>query len=144
MFGRVTSIKLKPGSGVEFAKILEQELIPLFRKERDFLGLLAFILPDGTEALSLSLWDHRGSAEANRATGLSTVRTMARVVLGNPTAQVYEVSNSTFHDMKRMMGQGKAVEETPDLEIYRVCAPAFHILAHTVHAEPRFQARAAL
>ena len=57
MFARVVVIKVQPGCEVELTRTFEQEVIPRFRKEKDFRGLLAFTVPDGTEALSLSLWD---------------------------------------------------------------------------------------
>lgn len=59
MFARAACIKVEPGCEVELTRILEQEVIPRFRREKDFRGLLAFSLPDGTEALSLSLWDQK-------------------------------------------------------------------------------------
>jgi hypothetical protein len=57
MFARAVVIKVQPGCEVELTRTFEQEVIPLFRKDKDFRGLLAFTFPDGTEALSLSLWD---------------------------------------------------------------------------------------
>ena len=59
MFARAVVIKVKPGCEVELTRTFEQEVIPRFRKEKDFRGLLAFTVPDGTEALSLSLWDQK-------------------------------------------------------------------------------------
>jgi len=138
MFARAVSIKVKPACEAELTRILEQEVILRFRQERDFLGLLAFIRPDGTEALSLSLWEQEESAVANCPTSLSALTALARVVRGTPSVQVYEVSNSTLHTMEKMLGQGKAIEATPDLKVYQVCASAYPIVARTVHAELRF------
>jgi hypothetical protein len=143
MFARAVSIKVKPDCEAELTRIFEQEVIPRFRQERDFLGLLAFIRPDGTEALSLSLWEQEESAGANCPTSLSTLTALARVVLGTPSVQVYKVSNSTLHTMKKMLGQGKEVEATHDLKVYQGCATTFPIVARTVHAELRFPASVA-
>jgi hypothetical protein len=52
MFARAVVIKLKPGCDVELTRTFEEEVIPRFRKEKDFRGLLALTTPDGTEALS--------------------------------------------------------------------------------------------
>jgi hypothetical protein len=131
---------MKPDCEAELARILEQEVIPRFREERDFLGLLAFIRPDGTEALSLSLWEQEESAEANCPANLSVLTALARVIRGTPSAQVYKVSNSTLHTMERMLGQGEEVEAIPDLKVYQACAATFPIVARTVHAELRFPA----
>ena len=59
MFARAVVIKVQPGCEVELTRTFEQQVIPRFREERDFRGLLAFTVPDGTEALSLSLWDQQ-------------------------------------------------------------------------------------
>ena len=140
MFVRAVSIKVKPGCEAELSRILEQEMIPRFRQERDFLGLLAFIRPDGTEALSLSLWDQEESGGANCPASLSALMALAGVVRGTPSAQVYRVSNSTLRTMEKMLGQGEGVEAIPDLKVYQACATDFPIVARTVHAELRFPA----
>jgi len=143
MFARAVSIKMKPDCEAKLTRILEQEVIPRFREERDFLGLLAFIRPDGTEALSLSLWEQEESAGANCPTSLSALTALARVIRGTPAVQVYKVSNSTLHTMEEMLGQGEGVEAIPDLKVYQACATTFPIVARTVHAELKFPASVA-
>ena len=143
MLARAVYIRVNPGSETELTRILEEDAIPLFQKERDFLGILAFILPDGTEALSLSLWDKEESAGANCPTSLSELTVLAGVVQGSPSVQVYSVSKSTLQTMKKMLGQGKDVEANPDLEVYQACAATFPIATDTVHNAMRFPARVA-
>ena len=143
MFARAVSIKMKPDCEAKLTRILEQEVIPRFREERDFLGLLAFIRPDGTEALSLSLWEQEESAGANCPANLSALTALARVIRGTPSVQVYKVSNPTLHTMEEMLGQGEGVEAIPDLKVYQACATTFPIVARTVHAELRFPVRVA-
>ena len=143
MFARVVSIKVKPGCEAKITRIFEQEVIPRFRQERDFLGLLTFIRPDGTEGLSLSLWDQEKSAGANCPANLSALTALARVIRGTPSVQVYKVSNSTLHTMEKMLGHGEGVEAIPDLKVYQACATTFPIVARTVHAELRFPASVA-
>lgn len=65
MVARAAFIKAKPRCKVNLARALEQEVVPLFRKQKGFRGLVAFILPAGREALSFSLWDQKESAEAD-------------------------------------------------------------------------------
>ena len=140
MFARAVSIKVKPGCKAELSEIFEQEVIPRFRQERDFLGLLTFIRPDGTEALSLSLWDKKENAGANCPSDLSALTALAGVVRGTPSVQIYEVSNSTLHTMEEMLGQGKGVETIPDLKVYQACATTNPIVARTVHNALKFPA----
>jgi hypothetical protein len=118
---------VKPGCEVELTRTFEQEVIPRFRKEKDFRGLLAFTVPDGTEALSLSLWDQKESAGGIWARCFGALMALARVVLGIPSVQIYEVSNSAFHTMEQTIDQGEVVEATPDLEIYQSALRPFKL-----------------
>jgi len=65
MVARAAFIKAKPRSEVNLARALEEEVVPLFRKQKGFRGFVAFVLPTGREALSFSLWDQTASAEAD-------------------------------------------------------------------------------
>ena len=121
MFARAVSIKVKPGCEAELTRIFEREVVPRFRQERDFLGLLAFILPDGTEALSISLWDKEKSAGANCPANPSALTALARVIRGTPSVQVYKVSNSTLHTMEKCWAKGK---ESKRFLILRSIKPA--------------------
>jgi hypothetical protein len=127
MFARAVVIKVKPGCEVELTGTFEQEVIPLFRKEKDFRGLLAFTFPNGTKALSLSLWDQEESAGGICARGFGALAALAKVALGTPSVQVYEVSNSTFHTMGKIEDQGGVVEAPPDLRIYQSALRPFKV-----------------
>ena len=65
MVGRAAFIKVKPTCEVNLARALEEEVVPLFRKQKGFRGFVAFVLPAGKEALSFSLWDQKETAEAD-------------------------------------------------------------------------------
>jgi hypothetical protein len=127
VFTRAVLINVKPGCELELTRTLEQEVVPLFRRERDFRGLIAFILPDATEALFLSLWDQKESAGGIWARCFGALMALARVVLGIPSVQIYEVSNSTFHAMEQTIGQEEVVKATPDLEIYQSALRPFKV-----------------
>jgi heme-degrading monooxygenase HmoA len=98
MFARRVSMQLKPNSVAEFTQRLEQEVIPLLRKQKGFQDEITFVVPGGTEAFGISLWDSRENAEAyNRETYPELTKILARVVEGTPKVETYEVANSTFH-----------------------------------------------
>jgi hypothetical protein len=144
MFARAVFIKVKPGREADLSGILEAEVIRLFQGHPDFLGLLAFVAPDGTEALSLSFWDQEESAAADCPVDLSALTILAGVVRGNPSVRIYVVSNSILHSMQEMLHQGERVKEIPDLKVYQACATTFPIVAHTVNEGLRFPASVAL
>jgi hypothetical protein len=127
MFARAVVIKVQPGCEVELTRTFEQEVIPRFREERDFRGLLAFTVPDGTEALSLTLWDQKESAGGIWARCFGALMALARVLLGIPSVQIYEVSNSAFHTMEQSIGQEEVAKASPDLKIYQSALQPFRV-----------------
>lgn len=143
MFARAVSIKVRPDCESELSRIFEQKVVPRFRQERDFLGLLAFIRTDGTQALSFSFWDQEKRAEANCPADLSALTALVGVIHGTPAVQAYWVSHSILQTMKNILSQEEGVEASPDLEFYQSCGSAFPIVARTVHAELRFPASVA-
>ena len=127
VFARAAFIKVEPGCKVELTRTLEQEVIPLLRKEKDFRGLLAFTFPNGTKALSVSLWDQKERAKGICARGVDALAALARVALGTPSVQVYEVSNSTSHTAGQTSGHGDVVEAPADLRIYQSALQPFAV-----------------
>jgi heme-degrading monooxygenase HmoA len=98
MFARTVRIQLKPNSVAEFTRTLENDIIPLLRKQPGFQDEIAFVIPGGTEAVSVSMWDDKTTAEAYaRSTYPQVLKAVANVVAGTPQVDTYEVSNSTFH-----------------------------------------------
>ena len=98
MFARNVTLKLKTNSGPEFTRKLENDVLPVLRKQHGFKDEITFVAPNGTEALAISLWEKRENAEAyGRDTYPAVLTSLQMVVEGTPVVQSYEVSNSTFH-----------------------------------------------
>ncbi len=98
MFARKVSMHLKPNSVAEFTQRLEKEILPLLRKQNGFQDEITFVVPGGTDAFAISLWDKAENGEAyNRGSYPEVTRILARVVEGTPQVETYEVANSTFH-----------------------------------------------
>jgi len=98
MFARTVRIQLKPNSVAEFTRTLENDIIPLLRKQPGFQDEIAFVVPGGTEAVSVSVWDQKADAEAYaHGTYPQVLQAVANVLEGTPQVDTYEVSNSTFH-----------------------------------------------
>ena len=105
MFSRNVSIRLKPNCVAEFTRTLDQEILPLLRKQNGFQGEIAFVAPNGTEAVGISLWDRKENAEAySRETYPAVLKALAKVVDGTPQVQIYEVCNSTFQQVAARAG----------------------------------------
>lgn len=98
MFARNVSMHLKPNSVAEFTRTIDQQIIPLLRKQKGFQDEIAFVAPGGLEAIGISLWDQKEDADAyNRGTYPEVLKALGKVVEGTPQVRTYEVSNSTFH-----------------------------------------------
>ena len=98
MFARKVSIRLKANGAAEFTRTLENEIIPMLRKQKGCQDEISFVVPGGTEAFGISLWDQKENAEAyDRGTYPEVLKALAKVVEGTPQVHNYEVSNSTFH-----------------------------------------------
>lgn len=100
MFARHMSIHLKPDRVAEFTRTIEQEVIPLLRKQKGFRDEITLIVPEGTEAIGISFWDQKENAEAYSGRAYSEVmEVLTKVLDGTPQVRTYEVANSTFHKL---------------------------------------------
>ena len=99
MYARKVSIHLKPNTASEFTRTLENDILPLLRKQNGFKDEITFVTADGKDALAISLWDRKESADAySREAYPQVLKSLAKVVDGTPEVQVYELVSSTFHE----------------------------------------------
>ena len=98
MYARNVTLHLKANTAPEFTRTLETDVLPMLRKQNGFKDELTFLSPERSEAVAISLWDRKESAESySRDTYPQVLKTLAKVVEGTPVVESYEVSNSTFH-----------------------------------------------
>src|SRR5436309_7365828 len=98
MIARIVNLRLKPDGVSGFTRTIENQIIPLLRKQQGFQDQITFVAQGGAEAVGISLWDQKENAEAyNRAAYQEALSALATVVEGTPRVQAYEVSNSTIH-----------------------------------------------
>ena len=98
MFVRKVTTLLKPDSISKFSLIMEQEVIPMLRKQDGFQDELTFFAPSQDGVTSISLWDKASDAESyNQRTFPDVLKMLAALIEGTPKVDTYEVLNSTFH-----------------------------------------------
>jgi hypothetical protein len=98
MYARNVSLNLKPNSAKEFTKKFETDILPLLKKQNGFKDEITFLGQDGKDAVAISLWDRKESADAySRDTYPQVLKGLETMVEGTPKVNAYEVSNSTFH-----------------------------------------------
>ena len=97
MFARKVSMHLKVNGAAEFKKKIENDIIPVLRKQAGFLDEITLLYPSGKEVHAFSLWETAEHAEAyNRGTYPEVTKMLASVVEGAIRVQTYEVLNSTL------------------------------------------------
>jgi heme-degrading monooxygenase HmoA len=98
MFARHVSMHLKPNARAEFSQTIENEILPILRKQHGFREEIVFVAPRfGTELVAISLWDTKEDAEAYyRASYPEVVKALAKVVEGAPEVRNFDVANSTL------------------------------------------------
>lgn len=98
MFTRHVILGLKANAADEFTRIIESEILPLLRKQKGFRDEITFIATDRSEAIAISFWDTKESAEAYNLTEYPVVLTaLSNVVEGTPRVGTADVATSTLH-----------------------------------------------
>ena len=98
MYTRNVSMKLKTDSAKEFTRMLENEVIPVLRKQKGFKDEITLLAPERNEAVAISFWDKKEDAETyNREKYPEILKTLSKVVEGTPKVESFEVANSTSH-----------------------------------------------
>jgi len=63
MFARSVSFHLKLGRAAEFAQLIDNDIIPVLRKQKGFQDEITFVAADGADAVGISVWDLKGNAD---------------------------------------------------------------------------------
>ena len=100
MYTRNVSMKLKVNSAQEFTRTLENEVIPVLRKQKGFKDEITLVAAERNEVVAISFWDRKEDAEAyNREKYPEIVKMLSKVVEGTPRVESFEVANSTSHQI---------------------------------------------
>ena len=101
MFARKLSIHLKPNTLAEFTKTVENDIVPLLRKQPGFQDEITFAIPEGNDVLAISLWDTQKNAENYDSSVYKDVlQLLGAVIDGPPKVGTTEVLHSTFHHIR--------------------------------------------
>ena len=98
MIARNVTMHLKANSVAEFTRTLEKEVLPLLRRQKGFQDEITFSAPGAKETVAISFWDTQENADAySRGSYQEVLKTLAKVLVGTPQVQTWEVANSTVH-----------------------------------------------
>lgn len=100
MFARKVSIRLKTDAAGQFIQRMENEIIPLLRKQKGFLDELTLISESGREIYAYSFWESSEDAEQyDRTTFGFVTNLITGLTEGALRVHTYMVANSTFHKL---------------------------------------------
>ena len=100
MFARRVSMHLKANSVPQFIDRLENEILPVLRRQKGFQDQLAFVTPSGSEAFVVSFWDRPESAEAyGQGTYAGAVKILAAVIEGSAQVEIFHVVSNTIQEI---------------------------------------------
>ena len=98
MFAHKLSMYLKIDGALAFKHKIENEVVPLLRKQKGFLEEITLLYLNGREVHSFSLWESAEHAEAyNRGFFPEVAKMLASVIDGMPRIQTYQVLTSSVH-----------------------------------------------
>ena len=84
---RVKSLDMAP----EFARTLENEILPLLRKQEGFKGEITLSNHGSLERISMSLWENKSNADAYDANIYPQVlKSLSKVIDGTPKIRTFE------------------------------------------------------
>jgi hypothetical protein len=100
MLTRHVTLKLKANVVPDFNRVIENEILPLLRKQPGFRDEITFVAPERSEAVAISFWETKENCENYNRTGYPEIlKIVAKVVDGTPKVETFELSNSTLHKL---------------------------------------------
>jgi hypothetical protein len=100
MFARKVIVRLKPDAAGPFLQKMENEIIPLLRKQKGFLDEVTLLSQSGKEIYAYSFWENSDDAETyDRTTFREVTGMLTELIEGSVRVHTYMVANSTFHKL---------------------------------------------
>ena len=100
MFVRNVIMKLKANSAPEFGRLINNDILPLLRKQPGFRDEITLVAPERSEALAISFWETKENCETYERTAYPEVlKIIATVVEGTPKVETLVLATSTLHKL---------------------------------------------
>src|ERR1039457_3624499 len=100
MFARNVTFHLKSNMLSDYTRTLENEILPLLRKQKGFKEEFTLSNPNSQDAIAISLWENKANADAyNTNTYPEVLKTLAKMIEGTPKVQTFEAVTSTLHTL---------------------------------------------
>jgi hypothetical protein len=92
MFARNAHFRVRSlNMAAEFAQTMDNEVLPLLRKQKGFKGEITLSNPGNLERISISLWENKSNAEAYDANVYAQVlKILSKLIDGKPKIRIFE------------------------------------------------------
>ncbi len=104
MIARQIEVKIKPDRYNEFRTLLENEIMPMLKKQPGFLDCISLLSENNkNEGITISLWKTKADAENYHNREYPRVQEMLRPFLAStPNFQYFTVEHTTFRKVDRV------------------------------------------
>ena len=100
MFSRIVTMRPKSDSITQLTKMLDEQILPLLRKQDGFRDEVCLLSSDTKKAVVISFWDREQQADAYGRTAYPKVLEMVDKYLDEtPAVKTYNVFSSTFYKL---------------------------------------------
>ena len=100
MYARNVTFRLNSNMQSDYTRTLENQILPLLRKQKGFKDEITFSNPGSQDAVAISLWENKNNAEDyNTNTYPEVLKTLAEFTDGTPRVHTFETVISTFHNV---------------------------------------------
>jgi len=97
MYSRHITMQVKQNMLPKFPEVIENEILPLLRRQKGFLEEIILTAPNKTELVAISLWENKEFAENyNREFYPEVVKIVNKYVDGLPIVKTFEVEYATL------------------------------------------------
>jgi hypothetical protein len=100
VYARNVTFRIKPNMQSDYTRTFENQILPLLKKQKGFKEEITLCNPGSQDAVSVSLWEHKSSADDyNTRAYPEVLKTLGNVIEGTPRIQTFESVVSTFHSV---------------------------------------------
>ena len=100
MITRHVTMKLKANVAPEFNRVIENDILPLHRKQPGFGDEITFVAPQRSEAVAISFWETKEDLKTYGSAGYpELLKIISKVIEGTPRVETFDLGTSTLHKL---------------------------------------------
>jgi hypothetical protein len=100
LYARKVDFRIKTNMQPDYTHTFENQVLPLLQKQKGFKEEITLCSPGSSEAISISLWEHKTNADDyNTHVYPEVLKTLSKTIEGTPRVHTFETVISTFHNV---------------------------------------------